>query len=78
MSWMRPIALAGLFLSGAVAAQSALPTVTLHYQERPPYYQTRPDGGVQRFGGGLPAAGAGARAICPTGWRSRPVSVSCG
>ncbi|MBB5205260.1 polar amino acid transport system substrate-binding protein [Inhella inkyongensis] len=47
MSWNRPIALAGLFLSNAVAAQGALPTVTLHYQERPPYYQTRPDGGVQ-------------------------------
>lgn len=28
-------------------ATAGLPPVNLHYQERPPYYQTRPDGGVQ-------------------------------
>ncbi|MBH9577333.1 hypothetical protein [Inhella proteolytica] len=37
--------LPSLLMQGAAAAE--LPPVTLHYQERPPYYQTRPDGGVQ-------------------------------
>lgn len=34
-----------LSLIGPAAAE--LPPITLHYQERPPYYQTRPDGGAQ-------------------------------
>lgn len=39
---------AGLAANAQVGAQVATPgTVTLHYQERPPYYQTRADGGVQ-------------------------------
>ena len=38
---------AGLAANAQVGAQVATPgTVTLHYQERPPYYQTRADGGV--------------------------------
>ena len=36
--------LLALLLGPVVAAPV---TVTLHYQERPPYYQSRPDGGVQ-------------------------------
>lgn len=36
-----------LLLLSLPSTASELPSVTLHYQERPPYYQTRPDGGVQ-------------------------------
>jgi polar amino acid transport system substrate-binding protein len=44
--------LLALMVGPVAAAPAAVPasppvTVTLHYQERPPYYQTRADGGVQ-------------------------------